>query len=73
MDTQLLSELCQKQAENERLREAITDFREKRQAVENSQGDAFSHQGKRVQRRQHELQEARKKLYSFLEDEETSS
>lgn len=66
MNSQLLNELCRTQAENDRIREAIRDFKEKREAVENSQSDAFGHQGKRVQRRQHELREARQRLYKYI-------
>lgn len=71
MNKDLLSDLCQTQALNERLLDAIRDFREKRKVVENSQSDAFGHQSKRIQRRQHELEQARERLYSFLDDDET--
>ena len=67
-NTEILNELCRTQAENQELLEAITDFREKREAVENSQADAFGHQSKRVQRRQHELKKARQRLYEFVEE-----
>lgn len=69
---ELLNELCETQALNEQLLEAIRDFHEKREAVEKSQSDAFGHQSKRVQRRQHELEGARQHLYSFLDGEQTS-
>jgi len=68
MDKQLLNELARTQKENEAMREAIRDFRQKRKEVEESHSDAFNHQSKRVQRRQHELEEARQKLYSFLNE-----
>jgi hypothetical protein len=67
-ETTLLNKLCEAQAENWRLRRAIKDFRAKRRAVENSQSDAFNHQGKRVQRRQHELREAREKLFRMIDE-----
>lgn len=67
-NTQILNKLVRTQAENEKMKEAIADFRKKKEAVDNSQSDAFGHQGKRVQRRQYELREAREKLYSFLEN-----
>ena len=65
-DTELLNELCRTQAENERIKNAIANFKEKREALDNSQADAFGHQAKKVQRRQHELEEAKQKMYSFL-------
>lgn len=67
MNGDLLNELCRVQSENDRMKEAIAKFKEKRRAVENSQPDAFGHQGKRVQRRQHELREARQRLFEFIE------
>ena len=67
MDQQLLNEHVRLQSEYQELEEAVKDFLEKREAVENSQSDAFNHQSKRVQRRQKELQEARNKLYEFIE------
>lgn len=67
MNGDLLNKLCRVQSENERMKEAILKFKEKRRAVENSQSDAFGHQGKRVQRRQHELREARQRLFEFIE------
>ena len=67
MNGDLLNELCRVQSENDRMKEAIANFKEKRRAVENSQSDAFGHQGKRVQRRQHELREARQRLFEFIE------
>lgn len=69
MNSDLFRELARTQALNDRLLEAIREFREKRQAVENSQSDAFNHQGKRVQRRQYELEKARERLYGFLDEE----
>lgn len=69
MNGDLLNELCRVQSENDRMKEAIVEFKEKRQAVENSQSDAFNHQGKRVQRRQYELEKARERLYGFLDEE----
>jgi len=65
----ILFELCRVQAENQKLLEAIEDFRQKKKAVDNSQKDAFGHQSKRVQRRQYELREARQRLFSFLKKE----
>lgn len=67
MNAELLSQLCQSQAKNERMLEAIRDFKKKRKALDNSQSDAFGHQSKRIQRRQQELKESRRRLYSFLE------
>ena len=67
MNGDLLNELCRTQSENDRMKKAIASFKEKRRAVENSQPDAFGHQGKRVQRRQHELREARQRLFEFIE------
>ena len=67
MNAELLSQLCQSQAKNERMLEAIRDFKKKREALDNSQSDAFGHQSKRIQRRQQELKESRRRLYSFLE------
>ena len=67
MNAELLSQLCQSQAKNERMLEAIRDFKQKREALDNSQSDAFGHQSKRIQRRQQELKESRRRLYSFLE------
>ena len=67
MNVQLLRKLVETQAKHGKLLEAVRNFREKREAVENSQSDAFNHQSKRVQRRQKELQEARNKLYEFIE------
>lgn len=66
MNGQLFNELCRTQAENDRMKKAIREFKEKREALDNSQTDAFGHQSKRVQRRQHELEEAKRKMYSFL-------
>lgn len=66
MNGQLFNELCRAQAENDRMKKAIREFKEKREALDNSQTDAFGHQSKRVQRRQHELEEAKRKMYSFL-------
>ena len=67
MNAELLSQFCQSQAKNERMLEAIRDFKKKREALDNSQSDAFGHQSKRIQRRQQELKESRRRLYSFLE------
>lgn len=67
MNSDLFRELARTQALNDRLLEAIRNFREKRKAVEGSQSDAFNHQGKRVQRRQHELKKARDHLFDFLD------
>lgn len=67
MNAELLSQLCQSQAKNERMLEAIRDFKQKREALDNSQSDAFGHQSKRIQRKQQELKESRRRLYSFLE------
>lgn len=67
MNAELLSQLCQTQAENERMLEAIRDFKQKRKALDNSQSDAFGHQSKRVERRRQELKDSRQRLYSFLE------
>lgn len=66
MNGDLLNELCRAQAENDRMKKAIREFKEKREALDNSQADAFGHQSKKVQRRQHELEEAKRKMYSFL-------
>jgi len=66
MNEEIFNQLCRKQAENERLRRAIENFKEKWEVVENSQSDALSHQTKRVQRRQHELNEARQKLFELI-------
>jgi len=66
MNSDLLEELCRAQAENEELKEAIANFKEKREALDNSQADAFGHQSKKVQRRQREVEEAKQKMYSFL-------
>jgi len=66
MNAELLSQLCQSQAKNEKMLEAILDFKQKREALDNSQSDAFGHQSKRVERRIQELKESRQRLYSFL-------
>jgi len=68
MDKHALNDLARTQKENEAMREASRDFQQKREALDGSQSDAFNHQSKRVQRRQHELEEARQKLYSFLNE-----
>jgi len=59
MNAELLSQLCQTQAKNERMLEAIRDFKKKREALDNSQSDAFGHQSKRIQRRQQQLKESK--------------
>lgn len=68
MNVQLLNDHCRLQAEHEELVEAVKDFVEKREAVENSHSDAFNHQGKRVQRRQHELEKARERMKELVSE-----
>ena len=69
----VLNELLKTQAEHVEVLDAIRDFKDKKEALENSHSDAFNHQSKRVQRRQHELNEAREKLYKLLKAHEQES
>lgn len=64
----LVQKLISTQRRVAELEDAISEYKELREEVENSHDDAFGHQPKTVQRRMHKMNESKKELFEMVED-----
>jgi len=62
----LTNELLDTQKRLSELQQAVLEFKELRDEVENSHDNAFGHQPKTVQRKMHRMNEARDKLFDMV-------
>lgn len=66
----LTNKLLETQKRLAEIESAVSEYKRLKEEVENSHDNAFGHQPKTVQRKMHEMKEARKNLFQLLERHE---